>query len=668
MTDLDRLRDDPEALARLVEEHRMLKETIEHSPILFCVYDPSHNLLAWNKTYENNHAEGFAHLRAQGADDRINYADLVRYESACNYPPDQVEKAIDERIHLNAEADGKPILRQYGHSGWVQVIKYALPSGATEGMALDVNALKKREAELEEARCAAENAERVKAGFLAKMSHEIRTPMNGMLGMAEALIDTELSNDQRLSLDTIMSSGESLLALINDILDFSKIEAGKMDLVLRPFSLLDEAESLGRLLLPRARSLGLDLILDIDPSLDLPLVGDSSRIRQVLTNLLGNALKFTPKGHVLLRIDGVPRDSLLVYDITITVEDTGIGVPRDLQDTIFKPFSQLNNPLAHNAAGTGLGLSITADLVKAMDGTLSLTSVPDRGSTFECRLRLPMAKRAIDRVPRSPVPRAPTGQRGNISLIDPCSMHSNATLRALRHIGFAPASWPSVDAWEQGSDPHEHRTPVLLSARALPHDPARCCAAIERFDNREGACVLLWNRATPPPDRPKGPVIVDLTSLSGLFQTLSAPTQQPAAPPPKPKDESREVTVMVAEDNRTNRMVIERMLKARVSKLVFAVNGREAVDQTIAQPPDLILMDMSMPVMNGIDATLAIRAHEKANKLPRCPIVALTANAMASDREACLAAGMDDFLTKPVRLDSLLKQINAIRVPSRVTA
>jgi len=659
MNTADRLRNDPDALLRLIEEHRILKETVENSPVLFCVYDADDRLLAWNRAYEANHPEAFAASRQDESLGQMTYADLVRHEISRKLPAAQIEDEVARRVEMQKTANGMPVVRHYDSSGWTQVYKYRLPSGAIAGLAVDVNALKQREAELIEARRIAETAERVKGSFLARMSHEIRTPMNGIIGMAECLFDSDLTPDQRLSLDTILSSGEALLNLINDILDFSKIEAGKMELVLRPFSLLDEAEALCRLLMPRARALGLDLILDVDPALDVALVGDSARLRQIMTNLLGNALKFTPTGHILLRIESRESRSSTHRDITISVQDTGIGIPAERQKAVFHAFEQVHQPGANQIGGTGLGLSITADLISAMNGVLDLSSVEGRGSTFQCSLTLPLARRVQDKIPRAPVPYAAPGSRGTIHLIDPSPLHAAPILRNLRHLGFVPQRWETLTDHSLTDAPKPLPGPLVLSDRAIPeHDVT---AHLGHIAGAGDPVIVLWNRRGAPPRPANAQVLLEPVSLVQWFDLLNDGPQRIAPAPAAPTARQLDLYVLVAEDNRTNRLVLERMLKGRVTRLEFAENGRLALERAIAHRPDVILMDMAMPVMGGLDATRAIRAHEARAGAPRCTILALTANAMSSDRDACLDAGMDDFLTKPVRLEQLLQNLANIR-------
>ncbi|MFW8633767.1 ATP-binding protein [Cribrihabitans pelagius] len=423
----------------------------------------------------------------------------------------------------------------------------------------DITSAKDYAEELLQARRAAEDGARVKEEFLATMSHEIRTPMNGVIGMAQLLRDSPLDEEQQLYTDTILSSADTLLMLINDVLDFSKMESGQITLSGTDFGPRICFEETIRLLHSQAAVKGLQLALDIGESVPARLHGDDRRIRQILMNLVGNAIKFTERGRVLVTLDAEPEDE--GCGLVCTVSDTGIGIPRDMQDQIFERFSQADAAISRRFGGTGLGLAISRRLAEMMGGTITVVSELGVGSCFTVRLMLnhagtPQSAPALD---TALDPSAPCG--------------AEATADAAGVPGPAPAA------------------------------PAALAAARSSGPGTPGAA----------------------SALAGL-------------------------RVLIAEDNQINRVLLEKFLEGAPVTLSFALDGGEAVQKFRDTAPDIILMDMSMPVMDGLEATRAIRSQAR----PQPAIVALTANAFDSDRDACIEAGMDEFLTKPVDRDRLL--------------
>jgi two-component system, sensor histidine kinase and response regulator len=470
----------------------------------------------------------------------------------------------------------------------------------------------------------AQAANRAKSEFLANMSHELRTPMNGVIGMASLLLDTELTAQQRDYAQTVHHSANSLLSLVNDILDLSKIEAGKLVLDPLVFDLRETVEEAAVLLGVRAAEKGLVLVARVDPALPRRLVGDLGRLRQVITNLTGNAIKFTARGHVYLELSLVERttDSLLVR---LEVRDTGIGIPADKREHIFDKFTQADASTTRRYGGTGLGLAICRELIDLMGGHITVESVEGSGSTFRCTLALAAAvdqPAQVPALPGRPVLLATTGtlERG---VLRELLQAEGATVRIGVPQDAAPGELVVVEAGNDALLPAGCHGVVLVDPGRPQESPRSCVTRPVR------RAELLSALAGSP--RPAG-------------GCQAAPVEEAL--------HKRPACVLLVEDTLVNQKVATSMLKRLGFTVDLAQNGREAVEQSAAGGYAVILMDCQMPEMDGFEATRLIREREVAGG-PRVPIVAMTAHAMQGDRARCLAAGMDDYLSKPVRRDAL---------------
>ncbi|MGJ8616787.1 MAG: response regulator [Sulfitobacter sp.] len=561
--------------------------------------------------------------------------------------PTAWREMMTERLKL---AEPEPIVLRLWDGAYIKFIDQRGPGGDLVSLGLNITETVQYQKQLKEARLTAEGANRAKSAFLANMSHEIRTPMNGVVGMADVLKDTELTGEQQLYVDTIKNSGEALLVIINDVLDYSKIEAKKLDLHPEPFDLERAIQEVLMLLQTSARNKGLSLLLDYDMFMPTEVIGDPGRVRQVLTNLVGNAVKFTTKGHVLVRVTGVPDEAKNTVSLHIAIEDTGIGIPENMVDHIFGEFNQVENERNRQFDGTGLGLAISQRLIDMMGGSIWVTSEEGVGSCFGFKLELPPAGAL-----RPEYHALPTGLR-RVMIVDDIAINRTILERQLEQLGVGVISCPSGAAALTELDDN---VDLILTDHNMPDmDGLELAEAVRAT----GSAVPILLLSSNPSLAEKDPARVHLQGVlqkplprQELFAQLEALVITPPAVAPT---ELRKMRVLAAEDNKTNQLVFRKMIKDLDIDLTFAGNGEKAVKLFQELRPDIIFMDISMPKMDGKEATKAIRALE-ATTGGHVPIVAMTAHAMDGDDKGILAAGLDHYLTKPLRKPAIIAQIEA---------
>ena len=658
---------------------RFLDEVLDELPIMLFVKDAEHlRLERLNKAGEE--LLGFSRQELLGKNDYDLFPpdeadffvakdrDVFRSRRMLDIPEERIQTRFGERILHTRKI---PLFDERGRPTYLV------------GISEDITAAKQAEEELRRAKQMAEEASRAKSEFLANVSHEIRTPMNGIIGMTELALDTDLTTQQREFLSMVRDSADGLLSVINDILDFSKIEAGKLDLESLVFPLRDTLGDTMKTLALRAHRKGLELACQVLADVPDALVGDPARLRQIVVNVVGNAIKFTESGEVVMRVerevtpfgeaaDGTRDLSATLDEVVLhfAVRDTGIGIPAEKQQSIFAPFVQADGSTTRRFGGTGLGLAISARLVQLMGGRIWVESEPGRGSTFHFTSRFALAA-------TPPVGSAPAGpvdlQDLRVLVVDDNATNRRILEEMLRNWHMQPTAVASAGealiemerAFAAG-DPYPL---VLLDALMPGIDGYELARQINDDLKYAGATIMMLSSADQVSREPQPWLAASLMKplkqselFDAIMTALGVSMRREDKPAVSAAPIARPLKILLAEDNAVNQKFVRHVLEKRGHEVEIVGNGRAALAAVENGCFDLVLMDVQMPELSGFEATAEIRKRERTQG-GHMPIIAMTAHAMKGDRERCLEAGMDDYISKPIQAGRLIALIECLARP-----
>jgi len=637
-------------------EKQYFESLVLNSPIAIIVVDDGSRVVSWNPAAEK--LFGHTSKEALGRDiDELVATDANRAEATAY----SQQAAAGHLIHV--------VTRRSRRDGTLVDVDLLSTPVMIEGERQGALVFYHDITELQQARQQAEAANQAKSAFLANMSHEIRTPMNGIMGMTSLLADTALTTEQRDYVDTIRNSSEALLTIINDILDYSKIEAGRLELEEQPFDLRDCIESALDLVATKATEKGLDLAYHIEHQTPHTIIGDVTRLRQILLNLLSNAIKFTEHGEVVISVSSQPLDGVRLdgdagsprYQLYFAVRDSGIGIPPDRLDRLFRSFSQVDVSTTRKYGGTGLGLAISKRLSEMMGGTMWVESQAGQGSTFQFTLQAGAAPNPTRVYVRS----QPQLSGRRVLIVDDNASNRHILVQQAKAWGMLPrdTEFPKEALeWIKRGDLFDL---ALLDMQMPEMDGLTLANEIRRYrDARTLPLMMLTSLGRREAGAEVAQFAAYLTkpiklshlfdSVMSIFSKSTAPTA-PVADAPRQLDASLSarlpLRLLLVEDHPVNQKLALQVLRKMGYQADLAGNGVEAVQAVERQPYDLVLMDVQMPEMDGLEATRCICQRWAAGERPR--IIAMTANAMQGDREECLAAGMDDYISKPIKIKEL---------------
>ncbi len=620
------------ANTRIQETERILWAALENIPDGFALFSPDFRLITANRPYLTVFDDTAG---VSIGDSYQSILDVCLDDGLIDLQGQDEDEWYDTMLDRWVGPMIAPITIRFWNGMYIKMIDRKTADGGIVSLAHNITDTILHEDELRLARDKAQAADRAKSAFLAKMSHELRTPMNGVVGMADLLLENAQDEESKLYTETIRNSGTALLEIINNILDFSKIEAEKLELRLAPFDLEQLVQEVSIMVGPSIRDKPITLQVDYDQFLPTEFHGDAGRLRQILVNLVGNAVKFTDEGSILIRIVGISDEASPNCELHITVEDSGIGIPEEMVDHVFGEFNQIEDEANRKYEGTGLGLAITRKLVEVMGGEIWVDSVPEHGSCFGFKLSL--RRTSSGQLQKAALP---DGISQALIWLDN-SLDKSVMERQMALLGIEATF--VMSAAEFGLTLERDPPSVVITSQ-------------RRKDTVEG---LLSNATHQTPlltfaDSPGQ--ISDISrpfTRAGLLDALIASTENTEANPPV-----RPVQVLAAEDNKTNQLVLTKMLVGANIDLHLVGDGVEAIEKFKELKPDLVFLDISMPRMDGMEAAQTIRKLEADGE--HVPIVAMTAHAMAGDEERILSSGIDHYLTKPLKKPDLHRHVENV--------